>query len=183
MTYPRRHRRQKGLSLLETSLALAILASLSAGIFVAYRTQQDGFATALSDLRAIQQADEALNTLTRDMSVATAFTMAPGATSSLTFTVAAGNSTLKLGSPIDGDPRNRPLLYTPAGGEPERELTRGRILQNHNPSGLTLQGASADKTVPLFALAGSRVTITMVLQARPSAPVRYVRTSVTRRNP
>lgn len=183
MKHLTRNRGQKGLSLLETSLALAILASLSAGIFVAYRSQQDGFSNVLSDLRAIQQADEALNTLVRDMSLATAFS--PTATDSLTFTVAAGNSTLRLGSPIDGDPRNRPLLYDPAGPDPERELTRARILQNHNPSKVTLQGASPDGTVPLFspvAANPSRVTITLVVQARPSSPVRYLRTSVTRRH-
>lgn len=172
---------ERGLSLLEASLAMAILASLSAGIFMITRSQQDGFSTVLSDLRGLQQADWALDGLLRDMSTASAFTVS--ATDSMSFTVPAGVSTLRLGPSIGEDPRNRPLLYDPAGPEPERKLTPNRILQNHNPSGLTLRGASADGTVPLFTAEGPRrVTLSLVVQARPTAPVRYLRTSVARRN-
>lgn len=176
-------RSQRGLSLLETSLALAILATLGAGIFVAVRSQQDGLSTVLSDLRGLQNADDALSALVRDMSTASAFTV--NATDSLDFTPAGGGtSTLRVGPAIAGDPRNRPLVYT-VNGIP-RNLTQARVLINHNPGGLTLQGAGGDGTVPLFSPAAgtpNRVTITLVLQARPDAPVRYLRTSITRRRP
>lgn len=176
---------ERGMSLMEMSLSIAILASLSAGIFVAYRSQQDGFSTVLSDLRGLQQADEAMSALVRDLSTASAFTV--NATDSMDFTPAGGGtSTLRLGARIAGDPRNRPLIYDPAGAEPARALTRSRTLHNHNPSGLPLAGAAADGTVALFTPSAgmpARVTITLVLQARPEAPVRYLRTSVTRRNP
>ena len=179
--------RSPGLSLLETSLAMAILATLSAGIFMATRAQQDGFSAVLGDLRGLQQASDAVDLLIRDMRRASAFTVT--ATDSMTFTVPSGNATLRLGSALADDPRYRPLLYdpdgpTPGGPEPEREVTRGRILMNHNPQGLTLEGASPpDGTVRIFEADGSRrVTITLVLQARPTAPVRYLRTSVTGRN-
>ena len=178
----KRLRSERGLSLLETSLALALLASLSAGIFMAVRSQQEGFMTVLSDLRVLQQTDDALNALIRDMSMASAFTV--NATDSLDFTPAAGGtSTLRLGPAIAGDPRNRPLIYT-VNGTP-RNLLKSRALINHNPGGLTLQGASGDGTVPLFSPVGTpnRVTITLVLQSRPDGPVRYLRTSVTRRRP
>jgi|GEM_PF-6377221 len=175
--------RERGLSLLETSLALAILASMSAGLFLAVRSQQEGFSTVLRDVRTLQQAEDSLDLLLKDMSMARSFTMAGGATSSLSFVPAAGGpaSTLTLGPAIAGDARNRPLIYTVSGTP--RNLFKPRVLINHNPERLTLQGASADKTVPLFAVTGgNRVTITLVLQARPGAPVRYIRTSVTRRN-
>jgi prepilin-type N-terminal cleavage/methylation domain-containing protein len=175
---------ERGFSLLEASLAMAILASLSAGIFVVTRSQQDGFSMVLSDLRGLQQADEALSGLLKDMSAASAFTV--NATDSLDFTPAGGGTaTLRLGPAIADDPRNRPLLYDPDGPGPTAAyaLTKARVLQNHNPSGLTLQGAAPDGTVPLFtANAPRRVTITLVLQARQATPVRYLRTSVARRN-
>ena len=177
-------KRERGLSLLETSLALAILASLSAGIFVVTRSQQEGFSTMLSDLRGLQQVDDALEGLVRDMRMASAFTV--NATDSLDFTPASGGTaTLRLGDVIAGDPRNRPLLYDPDGPGPlsAYSLTRARVLQNHNPAGLSLQDAAPDGTVALFSGDGTRrVIITLVLQARPAAPVRYLRTSVTRRN-
>lgn len=177
---------ERGLSLLETSLALAILASLSAGIFMATRAQQEGFSVVLGDLRGLQQASDAVDWLVRDMRQASAFTVT--ATDSMSFTLPAGNATLRLGSPLADDPRFRPLLYdpdgpAPGGPEPEREITRGRILINHNPQGLALQDARPDGTVPIFVADGPRrVIITLVLQARPTAPVRYLRTSVTGRN-
>lgn len=180
----KRRSRERGLSLLETSLALAILASMSAGIFMAVRSQQEGFSTVLQDLRTLQQTEDALDVLLRDMRMASSFTMAPGATNSLSFMPAGGGpaSTLSLGPAIAGDPRNRPLIYT-VNGTP-RPLTKARTLINHNPGSLTLQGAVADGTVPLFTITGgNRVTITLVLQARPNSPVRYLRTSVTRRRP
>lgn len=180
-----RRSRERGLSLLETSLALAILASMSAGIFMAVRSQQEGFSTVLQDLRTLQQTEDALEVLLRDMRMASSFTMAPGATNSLSFMPASGPpaSTLTLGPAIAGDPRNRSIIYT-VNGTP-RPLTKARTLINHNPGGLTLLGATpADGTVPLFTVTnGNRVTITLVLQARPQAPVRYLRTSVTRRSP
>lgn len=181
----RRRSRERGLSLLETSLALAILASMSAGIFMAVRSQQEGFSTVLKDLRTLQQTEDALDVLLRDMRMASSFTIAPGATNSLSFMPASGGpaSTLALGPAIAGDPRNRPLIYT-VNGTP-RPLTKAQTLINHNPGGLTLHGATpGDGTVPLFTISnGNRVTITLVLQAGPQAPVRYLRTSVTRRRP
>ena len=176
--------KQLGLSLLETSLAMAILASLSAGIFMATRAQQEGFSVVLGDLRGLQQASDAVDWLVRDMRQASAFTVT--ATDSMNFTLPTGNATLRLGPPLADDPRYRPLLYDPDGpapDEPKREITRGRILINHNPQGLALQDESPDGTVPIFVADGPRrVIITLVLQARPTAPVRYLRTSVTGRN-
>lgn len=170
---------QRGMSLLETTLALAILASMGAGLFMAVRSMQEGNSAVLSDMRVLQSAQEGLDALTFDLRTGTNFVVA---TSSLSFTPAGGGAaTVTLGPAIAGDPRKRPLIYT-KNGTP-RELTRPRVLINHNPERLTLQGASADGTVPLFSPTGApqRVTITLVLQGRPNAPVRYVRASVTRR--
>lgn len=181
-----RRKGSPGLTVLETALALGILATLSAGIFMATRAQQDGFSAVLGDLRGLQQASDALEVLANDLRKASSFTVT--ATDSMSFTVEGKTATLRLGAAIPDDPRHRPLLYDPdgpgpGGPEPERELTRTRLLQNHNPEGLALQGASADGTVPLFVADGNRrVTLTLVLQANPQAPVRYLRTSVSRRN-
>lgn len=173
-------RGEAGMSLLETTLALTILASMSAGLFMAVRSMQDGNTQVLSDLRALQNVDEGLYALVGDMRTATSFTL--NATNSLSFVPAGGGTAVvHLGPAIAGDPYKRPLIYT-KNGTP-RELTRPRVLINHNPGRLTLQGASADGTVPLFTVSGKRATITLVVQARPNSPVRYVRTSVTRRTP
>lgn len=177
----RRRPRERGLSLLETSLAIAVLASLSAGIFMATRAQQDGFTMLLGDLRGLQETEVALDRLVSDMRLASAFSV--NATDSMTFTVPAGISTLRLGPVTAGAPRDRRLLYDPAGPESERSVTRARLLQNHNPAGLTLPGADPDGTVPLFETSDARhVRITLVLQAGPAAPVRVLRSSVTRRH-
>ncbi|MNK82379.1 hypothetical protein D3C87_1021510 [compost metagenome] len=174
--------RERGMSLLETTLALAILASMSAGLFMAVRSIQDGNTRVLSDVRVLQNVDDGLSALAWDLRTGTNFSLT--ATNSLSFTPAGGGTAkVELGPAIGGDPRKRPLIYT-KNGTP-RELTRPRALINHNPERLTLQGASADGTVPLFSLSAGppqRVTLTLVLQGRPGAPVRYVRTSVTRRN-
>ena len=190
--------KQKGLTLLETTLALTLMAGFMTGLFVLFRSQQETVTTVVSEFKGARQSMQPLALIGQELS--NAATVSAIATSSVRYTAISDGSTrtISLAPAIPSDPRNRPLRLDLGDGKGPLPISSQRLFQNHNPSRIPLRlrdGTTITTTVPIFVFrdgtgaptllpaAVRQIEIYLVLQPKPDAPPRYVSTSVYLRNP
>lgn len=191
------NRAQKGMSLLETTLALTLMAGFMTGLFMLFRSQQQTVTTVVGEFKGARQAMQPLSLISQELANARSLTAI--ATSSISYTSIVDNGAtarqIALAPAIAADPRLRPLrLDLGSGALP---ISSERLIQNHNPLAISLRrrdGSKATTPVSLFTYldaAGNptallanvrRIEIYMVIQSKPESPPRYLTTTVFLRN-
>ena len=211
----------RGMTLLETALALTLISGFMAGLFVLFRSQQETVSLVLGEVKASQQLMGPLSVIGQEL--ANIQEIRTAGTSSIRYTsVVDGAATLReirLAPPSAEAPRSRglQLAFTPVAGSAgvsggtsndlvhsgaesaPMALGPASVIQNHNPDRtlLRLRSGTGKTTgpVPIFTYMTSdgeptvfpsqirRIEVYLVLRPTPESPTRYIRTSVTRRNP
>jgi len=169
------NRGAKGMTILETAMALTLISSFIAGLFMLYRSQQETVWLLLGEAKGPQQAMRPLGLIRHEL--ANLKTLTAMSTSSIRYTsvVDDGASVREISlAPADpADPRARPLHLTirpvspgtgvasnaldgmvrGSGGAAPSNLSEARLVQNHNPERATLRLRSGRETrgaVPVF---------------------------------
>lgn len=168
-------------NLLETTLALSLVAGFSAGLFILSRNQQQVATVILEEFKGPRQGMQVLSIVTQELANARIPLLAAG-TSSVRFNSVVGGSAREISlAPHDpADRRYRPLRLDLGSGP--APLNSGRLIQNHAeavPLFVYHDATGATTTDPALA---RRIAITLVLRPTPDSPPRYMRTSITLRN-
>lgn len=197
---------ERGMSLLETSLALSLVAGFSAGLFMLSRSQQQTASAVLDEFKGPRQGMQALSIIGQELANAR-FPLVSAGTDSVRFTPVSGGGTRLIGlaGGLAQDPRYRPLIFDPGTGA--SPLNSERLIQNHNHERGTIMTRAMVPTtgpvdlftyfdvngaiVPQAAIVANpaaslpqirRIEIFLVLRPKLDSPPRYMRTSVTLRN-
>ncbi len=159
---------EKGLTILETALALTLISSFMAGLFMLFRSQQETVYVVLGEAKGPQEAMRPLSMVSRELANLKTLTLAGSGTIRYT-SISDDGATIREISQAPADPSNpwvRPLQLViegssagagalPSGsghagaglvgapgldtGEGPMTLSADRLIQNHNPDGIPLQ--------------------------------------------
>lgn len=170
-------RGSKGMTLLETAMALTLISSFIAGLFLLYRSQQETVWLALGEAKGPQQAMRPLGLIRHELANLKALTAMSSSSIRYTSVVDDGATIREIAlAPADPkDPRARPLqltirpaspgaalpLHVPgdlvkgsgSGGDAPSNLSEPYLVQNHNPDGAAMplrSGIETNGPVPIF---------------------------------
>lgn len=168
----------RGFTLLELALSVALSAVLIAAFFSASRAMLQGMLISADGVRGPSAAAAAMERITADFEQATAFLQR--GPYSLSFTTPAGTIAYRL---VALDAASRDVVLERSVNGATSSIGPRRMIANFNPYGATflINGAPAT-TQELFAYGGAGPTLAptmniyLVLQPNQTAPIQYLRT-------
>ncbi len=170
----------KGFTLLELALAIALSVVLMTAFFTASRALLQGLLLAADGMRGPAETAEAMNRMAEDVEQATSFI----STSSyaIHFNTAAGPIAYRL---YAADSASQDLVLERMSGGASQSIGPRRMIANFNPYGSTynlLSGATSSDPVSLFLYratssnTGPMLDIQILLQPNQTAPTTFLRT-------